>query len=277
MIVDISARRSNARPPRVFAVALLCATLASCSSAVPGDSSPAPAVGVPSSALPHGDTALDGWKLTLPTASAKGTAASVNPATIAPPWLTRDGSGNLVFFAPVVGVTTPNSEHARTELDSLANFTAGSDRRTLGATIAVTQVPSNGQDVIIGQIHGAGDISSAPFVMVHYQAGAVYVVVKQKQTGSSMNKVDLLSSVPLGTGFAIGVSDEGNGQLTFTASSGSEQAHETVPVPAAWQGATVRFQAGAYQLDDSTVATSATTSADDGAKVVFSALTATSS
>lgn len=259
-------------------LAVLCATLASCGSG--GDSGKAhstPPTGVVPSPMPQGDTGLDGWKLTLPVAGSKGNAASVNPAAISPPWLTRDASGNLVFFAPVVGVTTPNSEHARTELNSLDNFTAGSDQRILRATIAVAQVPSNGQDVIIGQIHGAGDISSSPFVMVHYQAGAVYVVVKQEHSGSALNKVNLLDFVPIGTPFEIGVSDDGNGQMTFTASSGSQQARTSVPVPAAWEGATVRFQAGAYQLDDSTAATSATTDANDGAKVVFSALTATSS
>lgn len=270
--------KSALRSLRVVTLVALCATLASCSSSagVSGGAHSSPSAGANPSAMPQGDTGLAGWKLTLPIAGAKGDAASVNPAVISPPWLTRNASGNLVFFAPVVGATTPNSEHARTELNSLNNFTAGADQRALHATIAVTQVPSNGQDVIIGQIHGAGDISSAPFVMVHYQAGAVYVVVKQKQSGSALNKVNLLSFVPIGTPFEIGVSDDGNGQMTFTASSGSEQANSTVPVPAAWQGATVRFQAGAYQLDDSQAATAATTDAADGAKVVFSALTATS-
>ena len=208
---------------------------------------------------------LSGWKLTLPKASEKGTAASINPADSAPPWLTRDNSGCLKFWAPVNGATTPNSEHPRTELVSLNNFKAGSGQHVLRASLSVGQAPSTNQDIIIGQIHGADDISSVPFVMLHYDGGTIRVVVKQAQSGSTSNKYPLISGVPLGARFDYGISDNGDGNLTFAARYGARSPHVTIPIPAPFQGATVRFQAGAYQQGEAGQGGAE----DDGARVNF--------
>ncbi|HEX4361413.1 MAG TPA: polysaccharide lyase family 7 protein [Pseudonocardia sp.] len=209
---------------------------------------------------------LSGWKLTLPKASEKGTAASINPADSAPPWLTRDdGAGCLKFWAPVDGATTPNSEHPRTELVSLNNFKAGSGQHVLRASLAVAQAPSTNQDIIIGQIHGADDISSVPFVMLHYDAGTIKVVVKQAQSGSTSDKYPLISGVPIGARFDYGISDNGDGNLTFAARYGGRTPHVTIPIPAPFRGATVRFQAGAYQQGEAAEGGQA----DDGARVNF--------
>jgi hypothetical protein len=207
---------------------------------------------------------LTGWKLTLPKASEKGTAASINPADNAPPWLTRDNTGSLKFWAPVNGATTPNSEHPRTELVSLNNFKAGSGQHVLRASLAVAQAPSTNRDIIIGQIHGADDISSVPFVMLHYDGGTIKVVVKQAQSGSTSAKYPLITGVPIGARFDYGISDNGDGKLTFAARYGSRTPHVTIPIPAPFQGATVRFQAGAYQQGEA-----GTGGADDGARVNF--------
>ncbi|HWN32232.1 MAG TPA: polysaccharide lyase family 7 protein [Pseudonocardia sp.] len=207
---------------------------------------------------------LSGWKLTLPKASEKGTAASINPADSAPPWLTRDDTGCLKFWAPVDGATTPNSQHPRTELVSLNNFKAGSGQHVLRASLAVAQAPSTNRDIIIGQIHGADDISSVPFVMLHYDGGTIKVVVKQAQSGSTSDKYPLITGVPLGARFDYAISDNGDGKLTFAARYGSQTPHVTVPIPAPFQGATVRFQAGAYQQGEAGGGGS-----DDGARVNF--------
>ena len=174
-------------------VAALLVVLASCA----GPSAPAPPA--PAAPVPPAVAAmLDGWELTLPVAGSKGDAEIVSPATVSPPWLTADSSDHLVFWAPVNGVTTKNSEHARTELDRLENFTAGSGPQTLTASVTVAQVPTEVPEVIIGQIHGAGDISSIPFVMMFYDDGAVKAVVKQEQSGDAHTDVPLLPAVPLG-------------------------------------------------------------------------------
>jgi len=207
---------------------------------------------------------LSGWKLTLPKASEKGTAASINPADSAPPYLTRDGNGCLKFWAPVNGATTPNSQHPRTELVSLNNFKAGAGQHTLRASVSVAQAPSGNQDIIIGQIHGADDISSVPFVMLHYDAGTIKVVMKQAQSGSTSDKFPLITGVPLGSRFDFTISDPGTGNLVFTATYGSNTKKVTTPIPDPFKGATVRFQAGAYQQGEG-----GDGSASDGARVTF--------
>jgi len=212
-----------------------------------------------------GEVDLAGWKLTLPEAGAKGTAATRTPAASVPPWLTRENDGRLTFWAPVSGVTTPNSKHPRTELVSLNNFQAGTSPHTLTASVAVSQAPAENQDIILGQIHGAGDINSVAFVMLHYTAGAIRVVVKKQQGGTASDKYALLSNVPLGAWFDYAISDNGDGNMTFSARYGSDTRQVTVPIPEPFRNATVRFQAGNYQQGT-------TCNEHDGALVTFSNL-----
>jgi len=79
--------------------------------------------------------------------------------------------------------------------------------------------------------------------------------------------VPLLTDVPLGTRFAYSISDDGNGTLTFTATADGRTATGTAAVPAPFNGAPVRFQAGDYQQAEAEGAP-----ADDGARVTFHAL-----
>jgi hypothetical protein len=229
--------------------------------------------------LAHGAD-LTGWKLTIPVKNEKGTASTVNnPGAGAAPWMTTGQDGSLKFWAPVDGATTPNSQHTRTELDSLHNFTAGTGQHTLHASVSVEQVPSSKQDIIIGQIHGADTISSVSFVMLHYTAGAIRAVVKQGQSGPTSTKYPLISGVPLGGRFDYTISDPGDGTVVCTATSGSTSRSATIPIPAAFKGATVRFQAGDYQQADSTGADTSSAAADahtggqDGGRVTFFSLT----
>jgi Alginate lyase len=263
--VTIPRNRSN--HVAMWMVVASSVALASCAGPTPATPAPLPSVApAPQQVEP---IALSGWKLTLPVAGPKGTAASVDPAEISPPWLAEDPSGGLTFWAPADGALTPNSTHPRTELNSLDNFTAGKGTHALTASLAVSQVPSDTQDVIIGQIHGADDISSVAYVMLHYRAGIIEVVVKQKQSGSASDRYPLLYGVPLGARFDFGITDNGNGTMTFTASHGTEKASMDAPIPPAFSGATVRFQTGAYQQSDAVPGTAA---GDDGARVTFYAV-----
>jgi hypothetical protein len=128
----------------------------------------------------------------------------------------------------------------------------------------VAQAPSGNQDIIIGQIHGADDISSVPFVMLHYDAGTIKVVMKQAQSGSTSDKYPLITGVPLGARFDYTISDPGNGKLIFTATYGSNSRQASAAIPAPFKGATVRFQAGAYQQGEG-----GNGSAADGARLTF--------
>lgn len=245
----------------VGSVVALLVLVSSC--ARPSTPAPAPPPQVPPGAM------LAGWQLTLPVAGTGAGAAIVRPAAVSPPWLTVDAAGHLVFWAPVNGVTTPNSEHARTELDRLDGFAAGAGGQTLTASAVVSQVPTSVPEVIIGQIHGAEDISSVPFVMVFYSGGAVRAVVKQERSGNAHVDLPLLSAVPLGAPFDYSISDGGNGTITVGASYRGDTQTASAPVPGPFSGASVRFQAGAYQQAPSAAATAAP---DDGARVTFSAV-----
>lgn len=246
-------------------VGLVCAT-AGC--AVTG--TPHPAAGTPAApAVPTGPVTLSGWKLTLPVAGRKGDAETVDPAAVSPPWLVADGHGGFTMWAPVAGVTTPNSGHARTELDSLSPFLAGVGNHVLAASVTVAQLPRAHPDVIIGQIHGSDAISSVPFVMLHDDNGKIDVVVKQQQSGPDGTTVPLLTGVPLGTPFAFSIT-AADRSLTFTATANGRTAVGSAPVPPAFNGAPVRFQAGDYQQADS--AGGNDSGADDGARVTFHAL-----
>jgi hypothetical protein len=125
-------------------------------------------------------------------------------------------------------------------------------------------------DVIVGQIHGADAISSIPFVLLHDNGGAIGVAVKQQQSGPQATSVSLLTNVPLGSPIDFTISDNGDGSLAFTATADGRTATASPPVPAAFRGAPVRFQAGAYQQADSTTGSAAP---DDGARVTFHTLT----
>jgi len=208
---------------------------------------------------------LTSWKLTIPEPSSKGTAVNITPADSKPPWLVRAPDGSLTFWAPTAGATTPNSKHPRTELDSLHNFIVGSSPHMLRASVTVVQAPDDNHDIILGQIHGAAAISSVPFVMLHYRAGIIEVVVRQQQNAPTSNKYTLLTDIPLGARFDFAISDPGNGNLVFGAAYGANNHTVTAPIPPAFRGATVRFQAGDYQQG-------ATASPTTGGRVTFHAL-----
>jgi hypothetical protein len=207
---------------------------------------------------------LEGWKLTLPTEGEGGNAASVEPAAVTDPWLTAGPDGGLTFWAPASGATTKNSDHPRTELISLTDFSAGTGgEHTLAASLSVSQVPADTKDIIIGQIHGSDDIKSVPYVMLHYRDGEIRAVVKQEHKGDKKESFSLLTGVPLNERFDISITDAGNGSMTISASHDGNTQQATAQVPEAFHGETVRFQVGAYQQADSAQG------ADDGGRVTF--------
>lgn len=202
----------------------------------------------PSQSPATGAVDLSGWKLTLPVEGDSGKAANVEPAQATDPWLTWGAQG-LTFTAPLQGATTANSSHPRTELINLTDFTAGdSGQHTLRAQLSVDQAPPDTGDVIVGQLHGSADLKSVAFVMLHYTNGTIRVVVKQthERGGSAAQKVELLTGVAPGQPFEFAMTDGGDGQLTFTASSKGVSKQASAPVPEAFAGQSVRFQVGDY-------------------------------
>jgi hypothetical protein len=218
---------------------------------------------------------LSGWKLSIPVENDKGTPTLLQPARVADPWMVPAPGGGVVMWAPASGTTTEHSTHPRTELNSLTNFKGGHEAQTLRASVSIQQVPRDGQGIIIGQIHGAADISSAPYVMLRYWggredipgSGVVNVVVKQVQKGTDRIYYPLLEGVPIGARFDYSITDRGDGTMVFTASYNGVTKQAVAPVPAAFMGANVRFQAGDYQQSDKPGGD------DDGGRVTFHTLT----
>jgi Alginate lyase len=218
----------------------------------------------PSTTTPPTSTVdLQGWKLTLPVEGDNGNAEEVEPAAVTDPWLTTGPDGSLTFWAPAEGSTTKNSKSPRSELISLTDFNAGEEQRSLTASLAVSQVPSDSQDIIIGQLHGSDDIKSVAYVMLHYKDGNIEAEVKQKQKGDEKQTFPLLTGVPLNQRFDFTITDDGNGSMTISATSGGQTQQATAQVPEEFRGETVRFQVGNYQQAESSQGD------DDGGRVTF--------
>ncbi|MEV0476238.1 polysaccharide lyase family 7 protein, partial [Streptomyces prunicolor] len=83
---------------------------------------------------------------------------------------TRDGA--MTFWAPEKGVTTPNSNYARSELREMNRSGSAADwslsgTHTMKATLRVVSVTSN---VCVGQIHlGSGGTSTKPLLELYYR------------------------------------------------------------------------------------------------------------
>jgi hypothetical protein len=231
---------------------------------------PPPVAAPPSGPGVLGGIDLSNWKLTIPVENDDGNATTVQPVALAQPWLSENPTGGLMFWAPSSGATTKHSDHPRTELNSLTNFKAGQGVHTLSASVTLLQVPQDGQGIIMGQIHGADDISSVPYVMLRYQENKVIVVVKQVQDGNDHINYPLLDNVPLNARFDFTIIDLGNGNLGFTGILGGQTQNLTVPIPTEFKGATVRFQAGDYQQADDPAG------GQDGGRVILHTLSETS-
>jgi hypothetical protein len=223
----------------------------------------APATPASPPPLPPPGINLSGWKLSLPEANDKGDAASIEPATFKAPWMTATPNGGLMFWAPTSGTTTKNSTHPRTELQSLIYFKAGIGVHTLTASLTLLQLPRDGRGVIVGQIHGAGKISSVPYVMLRVQDNKLRVVVKQVGKGKKLINYPLLDNVGLNSQIDYTITDLGNGTMTFSATHNGNTRQTTAPVPAKFRGKTVRFQAGDYQQANSSGGP------QDGGRVIF--------
>jgi alginate lyase len=234
-----------------------------------GSASAAPTPSSPSLLSPAATVSLSGWKLTLPVDSSGcqcGSATEVNPAAVTPPWLVRNSDGSLTFWAPTKGAHTPNSLHPRTELVSLADFTAGSGTHTLKGTFSIQKLPS-ANDIIIGQIHGGGSSSSIPLLMLHYRQGTIDVVTRQSPTTGGSSDTTLLTGVPMNTAFSYTITQSGT-KFLVSVVYGSKTGHTTIAVPSAFKGVDVRFQAGDYQQTD------ANQSSTDGGRLTVTALSA---
>lgn len=221
-----------------------------------------------SAATPHATVSLSGWNLTLPVDSSGcqcGDAEQISPAAVTSPWLTRNSSGALVFWAPTKGATTPNSGHPRTELVSTSSFAGDSSAtHTLKATLSVQQLPP-ANDIVIGQIHGGGSSSSIPLLLLHYTSGSLVVWARPTPSTGSEKLATLNTGVPLNGSFSYTITEVGASMKISTTYNGSTKS-TTVALGSGFDGMTLRFQAGDYQQSD------ANSSSTEGGKLTITSL-----
>jgi hypothetical protein len=235
----------------------------------------APVTGLSAASLdptvaPGGNFNLSVWALqlpigspgsptTIPPSQLKGSSGYTNPAYF---W-TDKNDGSMTFWDPESGVTTPNSNYARSELREMnANGSAAdwslSGTHKLSATLRIVSVTKN---VCVGQIHlGSGGSSTKPLLELYYHSNGDVVLGLEKSPDGGQNTYTL-TNVPLGTQWSYVIAIVG-GKIQITVNGNTK----SYPIASGFTAYHQYFKAGDYNQSSSS-------STSNGAKVKFYALT----
>jgi hypothetical protein len=219
---------------------------------------------------PGGNFNLAVWQLQLPVGSPgkpdtvqpaqlKGASGYSNPAYF---W-TDKNDGSMTFFAPEKGVTTPNSNYARSELREMNSNGSAADwplsgNHTLSADL---RIPSVTKNVAVGQVHlGSGGSSTKPLLELYYRPnGDIYIGTENSPDGGqTLHKV---GNVALGVRWTYVINVTGN-KINLTV-NGSRTSYS---IPSSFNPYKQYFKAGSYNQSSSD-------STSNGAKVKFYSLT----
>jgi alginate lyase len=170
--------------------------------------------------------------------------------------------GSMTFWDPEKGVTTPNSNYARSELremnrdGSAADWSLSGTHR-LSAELRVVSVTKN---VCVGQIHlGSGGSSTKPLIELYYHAnGDVVAGVENSPAGGQTTHT--LTNVPMGQHWTYTIAVEDN-QIKVTVNGNTT----TYGIQGDFFGYRQYFKAGDYNQSSSD-------STSNGAKVKFYSL-----
>jgi hypothetical protein len=228
------------------------------------------AAGLDPTVAPGGNFNLSVWALqlpigspgsptTIPPSQLKGASGYTNPAYF---W-TDKNDGSMTFWDPESGVTTPNSNYARSELREMnANGSAAdwslSGTHKLSATLRIVSVTKN---VCVGQIHlGSGGSSTKPLLELYYHSNGDVVLGLEKSPDGGQNTYTL-TNVPLGTQWSYVIAIVG-GKIQITVNGNTK----SYPIASGFTAYHQYFKAGDYNQSSSS-------STSNGAKVKFYALT----
>jgi hypothetical protein len=219
---------------------------------------------------PGGNFNLSVWELQLPIGSPgspttilpaqlKGATGYTNPSYF---W-TDKNDGSMTFWDPEAGVTTPNSNFARTELremnanGSAADWTIAGTHR-LSATLRIVSVTKS---VCVGQVHlGSGGSSTKPLLELYYAPnGDIALGTENSPAGGQTRHA--VGHVALGTQWSYVIAISG-GRISLTI-NGSTTSYS---IPSSFNPYHQYFKAGDYNQSSSS-------STSNGAKVKFYALT----
>jgi hypothetical protein len=219
---------------------------------------------------PGGNFNLSVWELQLPTGSA-GSPTTISPSTLEgasgysnPAYFWTDKvDGSMTFWDPESGVTTPNSNYARSELREMNSDGSSADwalsgTHTLSATLRVVSVTSS---TCVGQIHlGTGGSSTKPLLELYYHSnGDVVLGLENSPDGGQTTHT--LTNVALGTQFSYVLQVSG-GKIQVTVNGKTT----SYSIESGFNAYHMYFKAGDYNQSSSSSTTK-------GAKVKFYALT----
>ncbi|MGI5232563.1 polysaccharide lyase family 7 protein [Actinoallomurus sp. CA-142502] len=228
------------------------------------------AAGLDPTVAPGGNFNLSVWELqlpigspgsptTIPPSQLKGANGYTNPAYF---W-TDKNDGSMTFWDPESGVTTPNSNYARSELremnaDGSAADWSLSGTHKLSATLRIVSVTKN---VCVGQIHlGSGGSSTKPLLELYYHSNGDVVLGLERSPDGGQNTYTL-TNVPLGTQWSYVIAIVG-GKIQITV-NGTTKSYS---IASGFNAYHQYFKAGDYNQSSSSSTT-------NGAKVKFYALT----
>jgi hypothetical protein len=217
---------------------------------------------------------LSHWKLTLPVGASETaagqpmeiSAAQLSAGYTNAEYFHRGADGQLVFWCPVTGARTENTDYSRCELREVVNPAddnvcwSARGTHTMDASCRVMEVPS-GQKVVIGQIHGYSGKAS-PLIKLQFFKGRIEALVKDKARKGRDIKLTF-PEVGLNKDFDYQIKLH-DGVLSITV-NGTTQSENVFKLDPSWAAQTLYFKAGVYPQDNEGPAT-------EGARVSFSKL-----
>ncbi|KAF1055090.1 MAG: hypothetical protein GAK43_00519 [Stenotrophomonas maltophilia] len=200
---------------------------------------------------------LSTWNLTLPQGRPPLTIATARLASDYQSDYFRRTPDGVVFWAPVNGSHTSNSEYPRTELRETQsngkpfNWRYARMDSQLRASLRIDTLPSS-RRVVIGQIHsdGWGSGDAAPLVKLVYQLrldqGRILAQVRSRPDDATTKEFTVLDGIPMGRRFSyrLGVSHEGVLSISVNDQKLTQQ------LDPQWANQGLYFKAGVYLQDN---------------------------
>ncbi|MCH4158328.1 MAG: polysaccharide lyase family 7 protein [Acidaminococcaceae bacterium] len=195
---------------------------------------------------PGGNFNLTAFKLQLPVGR-DGKIQEVPPAALAGRqgftnkyFYTDQQDGSMTMLVPKTGVTTPNSQHCRTELREMTDGWLPFGVHTLEATVRVAQVQTH---TVLGQIYQAGNLHKPLCLLAYYADGQVKLILNQVPAGGQA-LTTVVAQVQPGAQFkyVLELSD-----LNLAVNVDGQTTN--IKVPLVYGGTQFYFKAGNYDQD----------------------------
>jgi hypothetical protein len=218
---------------------------------------------------PGGNFNLSVWELQEPVGS-PGAPRTIPSSQLQGPkgyqdsyFYTDPHDGAMTFWAPEKGVTTPNSNYARSELREMNSDGSDAEWHLAGshqlqATLRVVSVTNH---VCVGQIHlGTGGSSTKPLVELYYYSNGAIVLGTEDSPGGGQT-AHQIANVPVGKQWSYTIAVTGGNTVVLTVNGKTTR----YAIPSSFYAYNMYFKAGSYNQSSSNSTTK-------GARVAFYAL-----